>query len=391
MSTEALRRKLLNLSKEVARSSATIDVTAVRAKLEACKVQVSRPDFWDDSVAAQRQLKDKHFHQTTLTRLKYWSSAISDCETALDMVEESTASLSPEDGRVADGVDLVTETCQELDKLDKDLQQFRLQNLLSGEYDSFPCRLVISSGAGGVEAQDWAEMLLRMYVRWAERQPDVSVRVVDRNEGEEGGVRSAEVEVRGEYAYGLLAGEKGTHRLVRISPFNAQGKRQTSFAAVETMPIIEDNLDNRSIAVLDTILDSDLQVSFMRSSGPGGQNANKVETGVRLKHLPTGLQVRCTQERSQLMNRTIAMRRLQEKLLAVKREQNVATLKEIRGEAVQADFGQQIRNYVLDPYQIVKDLRTQHEDSNVDAVLDGGIEDFIMKFLFQQHENQIEY
>ena len=178
MSTEALRRKLLNLSKEVARSSATIDVTAVRAKLEACKVQVSRPDFWDDSVAAQRQLKDKHFHQTTLTRLKYWSSAISDCETALDMVEESTASLSPEDGSVADGVDLVTETCQELDKLDKDLQQFRLQNVLSGEYDSFPCRLVISSGAGGVEAQDWAEMLLRMYVRWAERQPDVSVRVV---------------------------------------------------------------------------------------------------------------------------------------------------------------------------------------------------------------------
>ena len=264
-----------------------------------------------------------------------------------------------------------------------DLEAWKLEALLSGPFDGADCRVLISAGAGGTDAQDWADMLLRMYQRWAERRPGLTVALVDRSDGDECGIRSAELEVRGDRAYGWLAGEKGTHRLVRISPFNAQGKRQTSFAAVETLPILEgfNGGGGGSSSALEAIPEGDLQVSFMRSSGPGGQNANKVETGVRLKHLPTGIQVKCTQERSQQQNRTIALRRLREKLLVVQREQDVATLKEIRGDVVDATFGQQIRNYVLDPYKMVKDVRTQHETAAVNDVLDGGIDGFMAAYL----------
>jgi peptide chain release factor 2 len=398
-----LRRKLAELRTTVeATSTATVDLEGVRSLLAACEAQASRADFWDGgSEDAQRTLRELEAHKALLRRVNGWAASLADCEAALDMLREEADPAGGETvlssrgggsggGNVGgaddgDGAGLAAEAAQALSEVEDDVARFRVQRLLSGEFDRHDSRVVVTAGAGGLEAQDWAEMLQRMYLRWAERQgPGYSARTVELSPGDDGrGVRQCEIEVRGEHAYGLLKGEKGTHRLVRISPFNAQGKRQTSFAAVETLPILEgfNGGGGGSSSALEAIPEGDLQVSFMRSSGPGGQNANKVETGVRLKHLPTGIQVKCTQERSQQQNRTIALRRLREKLLVVQREQDVATLKEIRGDVVDATFGQQIRNYVLDPYKMVKDVRTQHETAAVNDVLDGGIDGFMAAYL----------
>jgi peptide chain release factor 2 len=333
-----------------------LDIDSMQAEIATLGEQVAAPDLWDDQANAQRVTGRLSALQADIDRVTSLRSRLDDAEVLVQLAQEESDASS------------LSEADTELARLAKSIEALEVRTLLSGEYDERDALLTIRSGAGGVDAADWAEMLMRMYLRWAERH-DYGTEVYDISYAEEAGIKSATFAIRAPYAYGTLSVEQGTHRLVRISPFDNQGRRQTSFAAVEVVPVIEqtDEID---------IAEDEIRVDVFRSSGPGGQSVNTTDSAVRLTHLPTGLVVAVQNEKSQLQNKNTAMVILKAKLLALKRAEEKATLDEMRGD-VAASWGDQMRNYVLHPYQMVKDLRTDYEEGNPSNVLDGGIDDFI--------------
>lgn len=335
------------------------DVPSLRKEFEKLEAQISEPDFWNNSANAQNVVKQRSRIERLIDGQEKFEKAVSDAEVLFEFAETDEASHQ--------------ELAELIEKLEPEVNQTLTEALMSGETDGNNAICSIQSGAGGTDAQDWAQMLLRMYLRWAEKR-GFKVEVLDEQSGSEAGIKSATFRVEGEYAYGLMACEAGVHRLVRISPFNSGGSRETSFASLFVSPEIDENIEVN-------IEDKDLRIDTYRSSGAGGQHVNVTDSAVRITHLPTNIVVTCQNQRSQLQNRAVAMQVLRSKLYELELEKRKADTADLEATKQDIAFGSQIRNYTLQPYRLIKDARTKFERTDVETVLDGDIDDYIKEFL----------
>lgn len=335
------------------------DAPAKRKELEKLEEEIAAPNFWNDQEKAQKTVQARSRLERQINRQESFETGVSDAEVLFEFAETDESSLKELN-------DLIS-------RLEKEVADAETEMLLSGETDANNAICSIQSGAGGTDAQDWAQMLLRMYLRWAEKR-GFKVEILDEQAGSEAGIKSATFRVEGEYAYGILACEAGVHRLVRISPFNSGGSRETSFASLFVSPEIDETIEVN-------IEEKDLRIDRFRSSGAGGQHVNVTDSAVRITHLPTGIVVTCQNQRSQIQNRAVAMQVLRSKLYELELEKRKAETADLEANKQDISFGSQIRNYTLQPYRLVKDTRTKFEESDVDSVLDGNIDDFIKEFL----------
>jgi peptide chain release factor 2 len=354
-----LQDRAAELEERLAELEAFFGVEALREEEAELGEQMSHPGFWDDQERARDVSARFSRVQGRISLLQDLRGTLSDSGELLELADE-------------DG-ELLSEVEEELRRVELVLEEQEVARLFAGEYDEGDAILTINSGAGGVDSQDWAEMLARMYRRWAERR-SFGLEVIEYTEGEEAGIKSATFTVSGEYAFGLLSAERGVHRLVRISPFDASSRRHTSFASVAVAPVIDDRVEVE-------IDEKDLKIDTYRASGAGGQHVNKTDSAVRITHLPTGIVVQCQNERSQHQNREVAMRVLRARLFELERERREREIASIGGEKADIEWGSQIRSYVLHPYKLVKDHRTGEETANVDRVLDGDIDALIYAYL----------
>lgn len=361
---EEIRQELLNLEPGIQDLSEALGLAAMEKEIAELDQKATMPGFWDDMQNSQKILQRSSMLKSKVEGYQKLKAAFED---AMALVE-----LADEEGDLS----LLPEAQEELDKIKNELETQRLTTLLSGEYDTKNAILTFHAGAGGTEAQDWAEMLYRMYCRWSERH-GYKVKTLDYLDGEEAGLKSASILIEGINAYGFLKSETGVHRLVRVSPFDSSGRRHTSFASLEVMPEIDDSIEIE-------INPDDLKTDVYRASGAGGQKVNKTSSAVRITHIPTGIVVACQVERSQHQNREVAMRMLKSKLLEIKEREHLDKIEDIKGEQKEIAWGSQIRSYVFMPYTLVKDHRTGFETGNINAVMDGELDGFINAYLKAQ-------
>ena len=366
---EELRLGLLGYKDELAELKNALDLDKVAEEIKLLEEQTAKTDFWDDLENSQKTLQKISANKAIISSYDSLEGKFNDALALLEMADE------------AGELSMLDEVKAAIDDFCKSLETSRLATLLSGEYDKNNAILTFHAGAGGTEAQDWAQMLVRMYTHWAESK-GFSVKMVDFLDGEEAGLKSAVLEVAGTNAYGYLKGESGVHRLVRISPFDSSGRRHTSFASLEVMPEIDDNVNVE-------IRDEDIKVDTYRSSGAGGQHVNKTESAIRITHIPTGIVVACQNERSQHQNRDMAMKMLISKLIEIKERENLDKIEDIKGVQKEIAWGSQIRSYVFMPYTLAKDHRTGFENGNINAVMDGDLDGFINAYLVALSKGEI--
>lgn len=358
--------ELTDLRQRVEEAAGYLRISDLRIRRAELEEEAGKPDLWDDINAARSVTKELADITDDINAYDSLTASLEEAETLSELAEDEEDETSRRE--------LEQELTEAADALTAELDHLELRSLLSGEYDERDAVCQIQSGEGGTDAQDWAEMLLRMYIRWAERQ-GFETEIVSVREGQEAGITSAEFLVRGRYAYGHLQSEHGIHRLVRISPFNKEGKRHTAFSGMNVVPFFEDIQNEVEID------EADLRIDTYRSSGAGGQHVNVTDSAVRITHLPTGIVTSCQNERSQHQNKEHAMDMLAARLLDLERRRQREEIAEIAGEAKKVGFGSQIRSYVMHPFQLVKDLRSAEETSNFDYVLDGGIDNFVEAYL----------
>ena len=367
---EELRLRLLDSEKPIENLKEALAIDSLKAEVEVLEKESAAPDFWDDMENSQKVMQKIGSLKAKVTG---YESLKSDYEDALVMVE-----LADEEGDLS----LLDDCTASVKDIETRVEDMTLSTLLSGEFDGKNALLTFHAGAGGTEAQDWAEMLFRMYNRWGERH-GYKVSTLDYLDGDVAGIKSATILVEGENAYGYLKGEMGIHRLVRVSPFDSSGRRHTSFASVEVMPEIDDDVNVE-------IREEDIKMDVYRASGAGGQKVNKTSSAVRLTHIPTGIVVSCQIERSQHQNREVAMRMLKSKLVEIKERENLERIEDIKGDQKEIAWGSQIRSYVFMPYTLAKDHRTGFEMGNITAVMDGDIDGFINAYLKQKSAQEAE-